>query len=303
MAKNDFKIGNNYLPKAPFDGIEALEKEFLEGLKEDKDVYAKIQEMGLTGKEVKANLALLTSYQEDYNICKKCPGVDACPKAAQHYCIVVKKNGEFLDREYTLCDKYAAILAREARYVKADFKEEWKEKDLRNVDMTNKRNPLLRKLLSIVAKNEKQWIYLTGDYGSGRSYIMACFANSYADSGKGPIAFCDSATLLNGLRDASVNNKERFARDLDTLKNVPLLILDGFGNEYKSDFAFSTVLFPLLSARANNDLPTMFTSDFTMKEIQQMYGEKVAPARGRQLMQLIKMKTGGETVLEGLNVY
>jgi hypothetical protein len=47
----------------------------------------------------------------------------------------------------------------------------------------------------------------------------------------------------------------------------------------------------------------MFTSDFTMKEIQQMYGEKVAPARGRQLMQLIKMKTGGETVLEGLNVY
>ena len=159
----------------------------------------------------------------------------------------------------------------------------------------------MRKLLT--AQEKGNWFYLNGGFNSGKSYILACFANQYAEDNDVSVAFVDTTRLIDRLRNYSIKDKKSFSEEMSKLTSVPLLVLDGFGNEYKSDFAFSTVLYPLLGERARNKNLTFFTSDFSYKDIEEMYGKSVGLPRAKQLISLIKSMCGKEAVLDALNVY
>ena len=305
--KDDFKKGNDYLPKSPFVGIEELEKEFLEKLKKDKDVYQQIQSMGLTGKQVKANLGLLIDYQEDYNICKKCPGINACPKSNPCYAMTIAKQGEFLDRQLAPCSKIVERMNYESKYIRIDFDDSWRDKTIEDIDPSESRKRIKGLFgAAVIQPDFNDWIYITGDEGTGRSFLTACFCNTLAKVRGTIIAFCDSISLFSELRNMSVENKEKFSRSMATLQKVPLLVLDGFGNEFISDFGFSNILYPLLKARSDRKLFTIFTSDFSLDQIEEMYSQKVSFARATQLVSMIRRRikpSGGEVVLQGEAVY
>ena len=90
---------------------------------------------------------------------------------------------------------------------------------------------------------------------------------------------------------------------MSRIQECPLLILDGFGDEYKSDFAFSTVLFPILRERAKRSLVTGFSSDFSFAQIEEMYSQKVGKARAHQLIDLIQTKAKRAREVEGKSLY
>ncbi|MEE3298965.1 MAG: hypothetical protein VZR98_01585, partial [Candidatus Enteromonas sp.] len=192
-------------------------------------------------------------------------------------------------------------MKRDARYILSDMPDEWKEKNFNDVDMSAARNVTLRKLLT--AQEKGNWFYLNGGFNSGKSYILACFANDYADLKNETVAFADTTKLIDRLRNNSIKDKKAFSNEMGQLVDVPLLVLDGFGNEYKSDFAFSTVLYPLLAERARAKKITLFSSDFSYKDIEEMYGKSVGLPRAKQLISLIKSMCGKEAVLDALNVY
>jgi DNA replication protein DnaC len=192
-------------------------------------------------------------------------------------------------------------MKRDARYILSDMPEDWKEKIFNDVDMSAARNVTLRKLLT--AQEKGNWFYLNGGFNSGKSYILACFANQYAEDNDVSVAFVDTTRLIDRLRNYSIKDKKSFSEEMSKLTSVPLLVLVGFGNEYKSDFAFSTVLYPLLSERARNKNLTFFTSDFSYKDIEEMYAKSVGLPRAKQLISLIKSMCGKEAVLDALNVY
>jgi primosomal protein DnaI len=288
--------------KMKTDDIADLKKQYLEKLKNDGPVYAKIKELNLSTAQVNDNLATLIDFMEDHDFCAKCPGLEACQKAAGHYEMDIAVKDGYVDRHYSPCHVVTARKLLEARYLYKDFPEAWEDKDLRSVDMTKTRNPLIINLVKLQKGNDHNWIYVRGKYKSGRSYILACFSNSYAEDGHTPVAFCDSSTLVNELKDLSFADKKTFESRFDALCKAPLLVLDDFGNEFKSDFAFSSVLFPILNYRAKNDLLTLFTSDFSIDEIGEMYAQKVAPARGKQLANMLN-DLCKNYILDGVTVY
>ncbi len=303
MSANDFKNALDFIDFKPAKDVDldAAAASFEAELRADEDVYARIKELGLTRKEVGDNLGMLLDYKADFSICRNCPGLEKCPKSNPGYALDITKDNGYLERRFTPCHKVVLRMKRDARYILSDMPEEWKEKNFNDVDMSAARNVTLRKLLT--AQEKGNWFYLNGGFNSGKSYILACFANQYAEDNDVSVAFVDTTRLIDRLRNYSIKDKKSFAEEMSKLTSVPLLVLDGFGNEYKSDFAFSTVLYPLLSERARNKNLTFFTSDFSYKDIEEMYAKSVGLPRAKQLISLIKSMCGKEAVLDALNVY
>jgi primosomal protein DnaI len=303
MSANDFKNALDFIDFKPAKDVDldAAAASFEAELRADEDVYARIKELGLTRKEVGDNLGMLLDYKADFSICRNCPGLEKCPKSNPGYALDITKDNGYLERRFTPCRKVVLRMKRDARYILSDMPEDWKEKNFNDVDMSAARNVTLRKLLT--AQEKGNWFYLNGGFNSGKSYILACFANQYAEDNDVSVAFVDTTRLIDRLRNYSIKDKESFTEEMSKLTSVPLLVLDGFGNEYKSDFAFSTVLYPLLSERARNKNLTFFTSDFSYKDIEEMYGKSVGLPRAKQLISLIKSMCGKEAVLDALNVY
>ena len=285
------------------DDLASLQSEFIGKLKSDAPVFARIQELRISDQAIHDNLGTLIDFQEDFNYCQQCPGLEKCAKPTPHYEMGISFDGKFLDRKYSPCHRITERMMMDARYLVRDFPQPWEDCDLRKIDKTATRNPLVLVLTKILGGESKRWVFVRGKYKSGRSFILACFSNMYAASGHAPVAFCDASTLVERLKGLSINDKKGFEKEFDSLCKAPLLVLDDFGNEFKSDFAFSTLLFPLLNYRSKNDLLTMFTSDFTIGEIGDMYSQKVAPARGKQLSNLLSGLAESEFVLDGVTVY
>ncbi|MBO4540952.1 MAG: ATP-binding protein [Bacilli bacterium] len=279
--------------------IEAAFKE----LQDDAEVSAELKKLSLTRKEVKDHIGMLREFQKDFHVCANCPGLEHCPKDPQHFRIDITNEGGFLERRYSPCQKRIALLEANSRYFIRDFDEEWLQRNLRMVDTTKDRNPAILKMAGIIQGKNADWLYLTGNLGSGRSYLLACFANDFAADSKEAIAFADTASLVDRLRALSIEDKAKFDKEMAKITECPLLILDGFGDEYKSDFAFSTVLFPILRERAKRNLITGFSSDFSLAQIEEMYSQKVGRPRAHQLSELISAKAKKETILKGLAIY
>jgi len=289
--------------KMKTDDLASLQADFIAKINDDAQFLAKLKALGLSSEAVRSNLGTLIDFQEDFDYCQQCPGLEKCAKATPHYEMGVTYDGKFLDRKYSPCHRVTERMMMDARYLVRDFPQAWEDDDLRKIDKTQTRNPLIIELSSILAGKSKRWVFTRGKVRSGRTYILACFSNMFAKNVASPVAFCDSSTLVERLKGLSITDKKAFEKEFEALEKAPLLVLDDFGNEFKSDFAFSTLLFPLLNYRSKNDLITMFTSDFTISEIGDMYSQKVAPARGKQLVNLLTSLTEKEFILNGVTVY
>ena len=301
--RNEFKSLKNSLGRD--DELSSIINEAYEELRNDPEVSAILKKLGLSRKEVKDHIGMLREFQKDYHVCANCPGLDNCPKDNPHYRIDIANDDGYLERRYSPCRKMIELMQANSRYFIRDFRDEWLEKTLMDadVDKTQARESVAKKLMNIAARKSSDWIYLTGKINSGRTFLLACFSNDYSKKASGSIAFADTAHLIDYLRALSIEDKTKFDKEMSRIQECPLLILDGFGDEYKSDFAFSTVLFPILRERAKRSLVTGFSSDFSFAQIEEMYSQKVGKARAHQLIDLIQTKAKRAREVEGKSLY
>lgn len=292
------------LPKIKLgDDISELQKQAVEGLKSDEAVYKVIHDdLKLSLGQVKDSLATLLDFQEDFHYCERCPGFEACNKANPHYEMSLANNDGFITRNFSPCRVVKRLLDYESRFIVRDFPSEWQQKTMKDIDKTAKRNGVIALFVEIIKKKTGRWVYLTGGHGSGKSFLLATFANAFAEKNRG-CAFCDTSSLIERMKDLQINAKKEFDERFEQLVKCPLLVLDDFGNEYKTDFVFSSILFPLLNLRAKEGLLTCFASDFSISEIGEMYAPKVGPTRTKQIKNLLIAKCEKEIDVSGLNVY
>ena len=264
-----------------------------------------INELGISEQEVNDNISKIYDFAFDVEYCKKCPGVKKCAKANPLLCIKIVYDHGVVDRQLVPCKELLKQIAFQKQFVIRDFSEDWLDATLRSLDRNKGRDEALAKYRDFVVNKENNWIYLIGNKNSGRSYFAATLTIDAARKERGPICFLDSTLRLRELSDLSRDKKkEEFEKKLNMYSNVPILVFDYFGNEFKSDFARDAILFPILSTRASKRLLTIFTSDFTIEEVQTLYGtSKAGEIRAKQLANLIKNMSGKEINLGELSIY
>ena len=280
----------------------AMEQE-LNAIKNDSLVFPFIRdELKITGKEAITYIAALLDYQEDVHYCAHCPGLDHCQKSNPHFSMTLRREYGVIARHYDPCPKMISLASFNQRYLICSFPVDWRDANFSNISTSvSARNQALSTMMAIGKGKSDRWIYLTGSNGSGKTYMLACFANDITlKRGKG--AFCDTTSLLEELKSLSINNKEEFEVRMKALREASVVVFDDFGNEFKTEYSFTSLLYPIISYRAKENKVTCFASDFSMDQIASMYQAKIGPERAAQFRDLLKFKCKKEYDVTGVNL-
>ncbi|MCC6803140.1 MAG: ATP-binding protein [Anaerolineae bacterium] len=116
------------------------------------------------------------------------------------------------------------------------------------------------------AQQPQGWFVLLGNYGSGKTHLAAAIANVQQERGN-LVVFITVPDLLDHLRTTfSPGSSVTFDRRFQTVRSVPLLVLDDLSTESATMWA-KEKLFQLLNHRYVAGLPTVITSSSTVEKI------------------------------------
>lgn len=282
--------------------------EMMEAYKNCPSAVKYINSLGIPSEVVKDNITKVFDLVSDINYCKNCPGIKECQKVNPRMVTKIIYYEGYVDRQLTPCKQLMKRIEFEKQFIYRDFDDHILDKNLKDIQaITNKgRAAFIKRYMAFKKDDDTSWIYLTGAEGTGRSFLASIVAVDIARRGKGPIAFINSMNRINELRELSndYRAKNDFQRRISILSGVPVLVIDDFGNEYKNDIVRDTILFPILQKRASRRLFTIFTSDFPIEDIVEMYStSKAAGIRARQIGKLIKSMSKEEIDLGDISIY
>lgn len=116
------------------------------------------------------------------------------------------------------------------------------------------------------AKSPDGWLVFVGVNGCGKTHLAAAIANYHLKEGK-PAKFVVVPDLLDHLRSTfSPESPVTYDQLFEEVKNAPLLILDDLGKQSTSPWA-EEKLYQIINHRYNHQLPTVFTTNCSLDEI------------------------------------
>ncbi len=112
-------------------------------------------------------------------------------------------------------------------------------------------------------------LYLYGSFGVGKTFIMAYLARELSEK-------CQVATTLLHFPSFAVDVKNAISHNkvkeiLDEVKTSPVLVLDDIGAEQFSAWIRDDVLQVILQHRMQEELPTFFTSNFSLEDLERHF--------------------------------
>lgn len=216
-------------------------------------------------------------------------------------------NGKVIDVRYTPTKEKVAQDREQAtkRHLQLiDLPARLHDVRLSEIDIDPGRKEVLRLIGQFLQKYNQdihqRGLYLSGDFGRGKTYILAGLANQVAKSGKNVI-FLHVPTFIAGLSSHFEDNS--LQDEIRRVANCDLLILDDIGAETLSEWSRDDVLGVILQARMDNVLPTFFSSNFDMDDLEKHFAEtknSVDQVKAARLMQRVRF-LAQEVVVSGPN--
>ena len=270
------------------DDMKVILDEMIRSVKNDKAVYEYVKSIGINNDELlENNIASISEYKDDQDYCMKCPGYLNCAKHHAHYVIKLEYNGKFLSKKYSVCPLKIEDLEKNKMFIIRDFPASWRVSTLQTMDKSKVRSGVIKKYKEASTSN-KNWIYITGSHRSGKSFVAATLLNRFIEDRKQKAVFINYPLRVRDLQDLSFSNKEDFISLINLYSSVDLLVMDDFGNEYKSEYIRDSITLAILNERARRGLVTIFTSMFSYAELESMYSLNYSGrARGKQLVNLL----------------
>lgn len=171
---------------------------------------------------------------------------------------------------------------------------------------TPSRNQALERALMFVKQYSPNrfvpGLYLSGSFGVGKTYLLGAIANQLADQGVQTtlVHFPSFAVKMKSSIGKNTTDQER-----DRIKQVPVLMLDDIGADALSAWVRDEVLGVILEYRMQEELPTFFTSNFTMAQLVDHLAidsqGNQEPLKAMRIMERIRFLSR-EIVVEGDNL-
>lgn len=243
--------------------MQNIEKEIFE----DEDVKAFLEQHKeeLTPEAIRKGMSALLEFRMERDARKnhkevKAPGLEPCLEVHNGFILVNYKRTEEAIRQERERKRKRLIHSinmpkniAEARFL--------------DTALTPERQAVIGELLKFIegynpdSASYQKGLYLAGPFGVGKTYMMGALANELSENGI-------ETTLVN-VPTYSAEIKQAIATNtveakLVSLKNTPILVLDDIGAEMNSAWFRDEVLMVILQYRMLQELPTFFTSNFTI---------------------------------------
>ena len=249
-----------------------------------------VANLGLAAKEAMNYTSKLEEYLQEENNCKNCHGLYECKNKIRGYTNYPQKYNNHL------------MFSTEACYFKSqEFKKikesttaskELETSSLKTIDTSDKnRYKLIKWVTNFIkeydfGKNIKG-LYLHGNFGCGKTYILSACFNEMKKRG-----FKTKIVYLPDLLRTIKGDFEAMNDIMDELCNVDILLIDDIGAEKVTDWGRDEILGTILQSRMNEHKTTFFTSNFTIKELEEHLSNKgVDKVKANRITERIKQLT------------
>ena len=247
--------------------MQNIEKEIFE----DEDVKAFLEQHKeeLTPEAIRKGMSALLEFRMERDARKnhkevKAPGLEPCLEVHNGFILVNYKRTEEAIREERERKRKRLIHS-------INMPKNIAEARFSDTALTPERQEVIGELLKFInsykpnSTEYQKGLYLAGPFGVGKTYMMGALANELSENGI-------ETTLVN-VPTYSAEIKQAIATNtveakLVSIKNTPILVLDDIGAEMNSAWFRDEVLMVILQHRMLQELPTFFTSNFTIDQLE-----------------------------------
>ena len=230
--------------------------------------------------------------------CKNCSSLESCKNGIKGYCYTPNAKENLITFSYEACDKENKSQKENAYKENLELFE--MSQDIKNASFKGiykddkARLPIIKYFKEFIDhyddEEKPKGIYLHGSFGSGKTYLIASLFNEMAKRNVKSILIYYPDFLRKLKASFNSNYNEQF----DQIEKIPLLLLDDIGAENCSNWSRDEVLGPILQYRMENHLPTFFTSNITLEELEKALSittSGIDKVKARRIVERIKQLT------------
>ena len=140
-----------------------------------------------------------------------------------------------------------------------------------------------------LTKNSKG-LYLHGSFGSGKTYLLSALLNELEFNKNVSIEIVYFPEVLRSIKE----DFDTFGYKMQRFMHVDILLLDDIGAEKVTEWGRDEVLGTILQTRMEQNKTTFFTSNLTIKELENnlaLANNSVDKVKARRIIERIKQLT------------
>ena len=252
-----------------------LKVSYQEALK-DEDFNALVNSINLNEEVLMKYTSSLEDSMVEYKNCKNCKGLLSCKNNFSGYCYLPKLNDGKLSFSYVACN-YKNNYDNKNKYLKnvinIDTPKEIRNAKIKEIYTDDKaRSNVIKWILNYIKEYKKgninKGLYLHGNFGCGKTYLISAMFNELAkDNIKSIIVYWPEYLRSLKVSFASSDSNE-FKNKFNEVKYAKLLLIDDLGAEAVTSWSRDEILGSILQYRMQEDLPTFITSNLNIKELE-----------------------------------
>lgn len=229
--------------------------------------------------------------------CKDCKNILECKNEVEGYVYYPNKIEGSIEFAYVPC-KYKRELDKENKKLDNvyyyNINSDIIKATMRDIDTKDKNRfeviKWIKEYLTSFKKGEyTKGLYLSGNFGCGKTYLVSAMLNEIAKSGK-RVAIVYYPEFLRSLKE-SFYDTEEYKKKFKMIKTAEYLLFDDIGADSVTEWSRDEVLGTILQYRMDNRLATFFTSNLTIEELEEhlaVSNKDIDHVKARRIIERIK---------------
>lgn len=234
----------------------------------DVSFQALVKKLDLSYEEAMKITSKLQDTINSLKHCNECKGLMHCQNSYVGHVLFPEKKENRLYFSYRACKFQKKI--ESSRKLKEEKSNLYQFARMKDIDMTGD-----KKRISVIKwidqffqeydyNKEMKGLYLHGSFGSGKTFLLHALFHELEQEKFVQTEIVYVPEMLRSLRD----DWELYESHVHRYQTVDLLLLDDLGAEKVSEWGRDEVLGSILQYRMNHQLPTFFTSNMTISELE-----------------------------------
>jgi len=288
-----------YIKKNYHDNSYKLEKNF-DTLYEENPLFKKIvNSLDVEKNKLVANTSKIEDSCKQLEKCMKCKNILECKNEVNGYVYYPSIENDEVVFSYIMC-KHKKKLEEKTAYLKNitlfEMPKEVANASMKDIDTEDKNRfetiIWIKNFIDDYKKgNAKKGLYLTGNFGCGKTYLICAMLNELAKKDH-KVVVIYYPEFLRTLKESLYDND--YSNKFNEIKKAELLLIDDIGAETTTAWGRDEILGTILQYRMQEGLITFFTSNFSLEDLEEHFSfskngtEKV---KARRIMERIKQLT------------
>ena len=220
------------LPEIDQEKIEDIKNKSIDSVYNNHSLYMFIESNKISKEEVYKHLNPFIRALKSLEKCKNCPGLMKCD--THGFKEDLFKSNTRIYNELVKCDKAKELSHFKDKFVLSCIEDKAFCSSFNDLLLTFKeaRTKCVFEFAKIIKGNDlSKGIYLYGDHGIGKSFIMQVFAKTLTSKLNKFACYIDARTEFHDLLLVPTWKKEDYFEEVELLSTIDVLFIDNLGEE------------------------------------------------------------------------